>query len=371
MQLDSLSKTCFSHSQYGNKTMPKIDKLNILNYRGIREGKVEGLANVNIFVGRNGSGKSTILEAIYMLGHLFNSNSSKMFHEPNVREVKMGEILKKRNMVLQADEERSVGFSRGGNYILHFPVLPRDCWYGNHTDRDIVVEASMGESGVEGIQLSLSSDRQKSGVSFPPPHQHFSEASVRFLEGMVYIDARLTSLNHVEKHLWTRVAQMNAKPDIIRYFNAIYPLKITDINYTPDGLYVSPEGEKYGLLLDNLGSGMRIGIRLLLLLLSLNGTAILMEEFDAYEFPESLAGIAKLLMESAADRSFQFFLTTHRIESIRAFIDHYKAYPQIGGAVICTMLSKDGVLKNKTMDFPFAEKLIESGMDIRYLEDYE
>ena len=42
----------------------QIKKLKLENFRGIEEQEIELLPNINVFVGINGSGKSTILDAI-------------------------------------------------------------------------------------------------------------------------------------------------------------------------------------------------------------------------------------------------------------------------------------------------------------------
>ena len=44
-----------------------LRSLEIQNFKGIKQGKLEDLAQVNILVGRNNSGKSTILDALVMM----------------------------------------------------------------------------------------------------------------------------------------------------------------------------------------------------------------------------------------------------------------------------------------------------------------
>ena len=44
-----------------------LSSLEIKNFKGIREGKISGLAQVNVLVGRNNSGKSTVLDALLLM----------------------------------------------------------------------------------------------------------------------------------------------------------------------------------------------------------------------------------------------------------------------------------------------------------------
>jgi hypothetical protein len=46
-----------------------IASVSIENFRGVREGGVEGLAPISILVGPNNTGKSTVLEAIAATGY--------------------------------------------------------------------------------------------------------------------------------------------------------------------------------------------------------------------------------------------------------------------------------------------------------------
>ena len=48
--------------------MPRLTQLKIQNFRNLNNVDIEISSNFNIFYGRNGAGKTSLLEAIYYLG---------------------------------------------------------------------------------------------------------------------------------------------------------------------------------------------------------------------------------------------------------------------------------------------------------------
>ena len=45
----------------------KLERLSILNYKNIKEAELEFCSNINCFVGKNGMGKTNLLDAIYSI----------------------------------------------------------------------------------------------------------------------------------------------------------------------------------------------------------------------------------------------------------------------------------------------------------------
>ncbi len=44
-----------------------IENIEIENFRGIRRGRIDGLSRVNLFFGKNNCGKSSLLEALFLV----------------------------------------------------------------------------------------------------------------------------------------------------------------------------------------------------------------------------------------------------------------------------------------------------------------
>jgi predicted ATPase len=60
-----------------------IKSVELTGYRGFQKFKIEGLGRVNLFVGKNNSGKTSILEALLLLA--FNSDPTILWRVPNRR----------------------------------------------------------------------------------------------------------------------------------------------------------------------------------------------------------------------------------------------------------------------------------------------
>ena len=84
-----------------------IKSIEVRNFRGIKECKIGDFALVNVFVGENGSGKSIVLDAVYLVC------------KDILRQNELQQILKRR-------AQREVGGS--------------ELWYGYNSDEEIVFD---------------------------------------------------------------------------------------------------------------------------------------------------------------------------------------------------------------------------------------
>src|SRR5271156_2767325 len=58
------------------REMIRVKSIQISRFRGIREGAVRDFADVNLLVGRNNSGKSTVVEAVHRVAYSHHPNSA-------------------------------------------------------------------------------------------------------------------------------------------------------------------------------------------------------------------------------------------------------------------------------------------------------
>ena len=110
----------------------RIEKIKIENYRGIKNGSIEDLGDINVFLGKNGSGKSTILESIFLASHNFQNLPDPKIYGGTDQDpgsgTKMHFLMKKRK--LPAFPVAVIKQSQNKNYQF-FGLGHKNWWFGN------------------------------------------------------------------------------------------------------------------------------------------------------------------------------------------------------------------------------------------------
>jgi hypothetical protein len=125
--------------------MIRLQSISMQNFRGVKEGKIDGFTDVNILVGRNNSGKTTVVEAITRVAvagglhlDLFGRTVDAVW-------------LKARSATVE-------GGNRGGN------IDPRLLWYRQDQSKDLRITGLLRDGMDAGNMDEL--------VYNPKPHSH-------------------------------------------------------------------------------------------------------------------------------------------------------------------------------------------------------
>lgn len=318
-----------------------ITSLEFLRFRGIREGKIEGLARVNVLIGPNGSGKSTILEGLEMLAQQWSDTD-----------------------LLSESRSQRLPARRNERHLAD------GLWYGREIALPLKITACL-----DGQKVTLTMSRSPDGTTHmttePEPHQSLPvlRPLANYLGRLLFLDGTRALSKKVEEILWEKAFLSGAHRTLMRLFEKIYGLKVHNVTFTK-GADLLIDLDPRPLRLDDLGSGMRISFRIMLAALCAQASALLLEEFDAYQYKTSMTELARALCDVAEEKDVQMFLTTHSLESVQSFLEASAAKGKEWLKVFPLSLEADGILRTRAMPGEDARKLLDSGLDLREITAY-
>ena len=384
-----------------------LNALAIENFRGIKHGKLEGLTKVNVFIGKNNSGKSTILEALYFVkaalepADILNNPVLKHLLDRRIarRMISSEEFLYRYNpsnkitFKLLFEENKTILIESGliGNNLKYELILP-----GVKRSPTIVVPPTSRQASISNFQLQ----HQRPSESAKHPFEHImkkleeleetseiksyfvnNRKEFSFLSHTSLIDTDIVrKIEDMETKFWKRVRRKGMDKKIVTILNEIYQTRIEDLALIP---FVRPGdsdvdegGERRTfhkltaavqdsvLNIDGYGEGLRDSLSIILLASQLDNTALLIEEPEAHQHPQALNRIFGYLFEIARKNNLQLFITTHSLDVLSALTNLSNDYEI---TVFHTNLDPYGKLTTRTMRGPDAKLLMDLGADLRFL----
>lgn len=321
--------------------MIRLESISISRFRGIREGKLEGLADVNLLIGRNNSGKSTVAEAITLMLSRICHGETKDPIGRNLTDI-WNQIRK-----------------------CNGPVN-RETWYKQDQSEPIRIDAMLA-----GNQISISMHFRHGNVdvpeSIPEAVRNSNQPVMRFARHAT-IFRPLDALNqNIESVVWPLLFPTRRDKLLTKAINVIFQMEVEQLNLQPDNrlLLLLPD---YSLPLDVQGDGARAALRCLMLFAPLRGTLFMLEEPECHQHPASLERFAKAICRQAKEQEVQLLISTHSMECVDAFM---KAAAEANSeSAVFHLKLTDGLLQSTRILPTNLEALEASNIDPRYLDLY-
>ena len=295
----------------------KIGWLEIENFRGIKYLKLDSLGDVNIFIGKNNTGKSTILESIY-LNVTWREKVRLDFLEEKPWEL----IRKKRG-------EGEGGVSEYWAYKRTFPIK--------------ITSLNLGTTHISGPVIPSYETKRENVVLLYP--EIIREASFALRVRNAIADLGAKALKDVT--------------NLLKEF-----LGLDDLEFIEES-----EGKLFFLYSDRRvpisgeGDGIRIVFPIIGLLGILKESIILIEEPEVHQHYRSIEMIANSIPRSVKNNKNQIFITTQSLEFFKILLPKLE---KINTKIFRCLELKKGTLNYKVYDAKSALAAIESiGLDLR------
>jgi len=319
---------------------------------------VQGLTDVNVLVGRNNSGKTTVVEAIMRL--LMTDRGG-------------GRDLLDRNIDSLWAQIRNVQ----PGYPPELPGYPPELWYRQDQSQSITLEGTLGDDTVphRDNEASLSlvvKVLQERNLAVTPSRSFAGgpavEASVtRFASGLTLFRPSDATNNAIENTFWARLLSDRRDKILTKILNDVFSFRAEGFQLLPDKRLMVLF-EQHSLPLDAQGDGTRAVLRALMLLSMLRGTMFLMEEPESHQHPGSLERFARAICRLAREQEVQLLISTHSAECVRAFLTAAQEAGSEGAVFHLTL--EDGLQEARRLDAATVETLTATGVDVRFLDLY-
>lgn len=337
-----------------------LDSLEVQNYRGLRELRIERLGRVNLIVGKNNVGKTSVLEAL------------RLYSKPGSSEIVL-DLLESRD---HYDPSSTLWEAQGREYVLPFQHLFfLEGKIGFRINPLPIIR--IGKKGLPGDSLSISIGYEPNGPnpSQPPgPSLLFSTAGWKLFVPMLRPNnftwtilrgnSDVSSLDEPEsaipsvylgvggvgrsqlESLWNGVVLTPLEDDVIEAMRLIardverLVFKPIDEESKFRVPFVRLKDVSSPISLRSLGDGMSRVFGIALALVNAKNGFLLIDEFENGLHYSVQPDIWRMIFESARRLNVQVFATTHSLDCVKAFEVAARESPEEG--VLVRLAQKAG-----------------------------
>lgn len=299
-------------------------------YRGIEDLKINDLANINIFVGPNNCGKTSILEAIIFCGlyedvdlfidtfiSRYQKFSAEYFEslfsvdkEPVIC-LKLKDDKKELHTHITYKISRMISRDDSANVTESFELCFSYSYEEelNDSHKDFVVIRFEEDKGNYKLSVGSSAENNPKHKNLPCKFISFSrfDRSERLLKD---VDALL---------------DQNLRGELIEILK-IFDKDITNFEVIGKNRTIKlfKTGQKQSLTLSDYGNGMYKAFYIATSALLSRDGILLIDEIEAGIYNRALTQFISRLLEVCGKRNVQLFLTTHSLEAIDIILDDCK-----------------------------------------------
>lgn len=318
-----------------------VEKLELNEFRGVRKTfQPIPLRRFNVFVGKNNSGKSSILEALSLLPHPL-LETPKLLHGSEDWNTRIQVLLN-----LHGCKRESLVYGYDGVARLNFSVRSR------------LVSVSIDAKGI--VKLLIDNQLE------PVKNRLLVNLKIR-TDDVVFIPSSGSFIKALEASLcnnWFAVEKVKAHSNVVdvidQYIDDVY----TEVTPRFNELYVRKvlnNGSINYVRIKDLGDGIKKVLLVMMWLETLNPKIILWDDVEAYVHSSLTGRILKWLSE----RDAQVVVSIHSVDSLLELTKIKSVDTQI----LILNKSKDDMLNYKLLSIKDLEDLISVCQDPREIVD--
>lgn len=299
-----------------------FDKVKIERFRGIKYASIEGFKQVNLFLGKNNCGKSSLLESLFLVSGLSNPllpvhvNLMRGYSRTRLDDIKLDfynlDSSLPIHIMLENKESRDLEISLFEQHQNSVSL--------NAGETSILSNVEEGEYGLkfdarindEHFESQLSFDLTKSAdATRTIPEQYVELLRCRYLSPKYDFSASIQGLKSI--------LQNKDEHFIVAGLRLIEP-RVRDFIFTDNEMFVDI-GLPKRIPVNVMGDGARKIVSLLTAIYDCKNGALLVDEISNGFHYSVMGRLWNVLINAAIKNDTQLFVTTHDIDSIKGLRD--------------------------------------------------
>ena len=320
-----------------------LKSLEVANFRSLQSLSVHKLRRVNIVTGRNGAGKTSLLEAVFLnagtanAALVFTVNAFRgensigpdsdryfraLFHDQDAS----------KPIRISCDESRAARGSKGRSLVID-PIWQTRVAPGRSAGARVVSGVRLTFKGPAGERTSfaewndpLATSQLPSGVPVAPPIRLEGPSDHKDLIYGQFISPYIRDLYAETRDQLREQIRNKSMENLLRVVNIVEPAvkNIVPLSEGNDTIIYVDVGQSQLLPLSSLGSGFFHVLRLALAMAAIEKGLVLVDEIEDGLHYSVMGRVADAIMEKAGTSDAQFFISTHSNEMLNIFVQAAK-----------------------------------------------
>ena len=327
-----------------------LTSIELGNYRGFKRYRLRGLARVNLLVGDNGCGKTSVLEALqilgsggdpYVLGRIAMQRGEIVIKGGNTE----GEGLRRDPLATHFfhGHQFDLGaFFRVAAEVdagdIRFQVVPRKSHTGpallygewdEVPESSLALEAAGASNPISAMGFPVTREGSFSFRALRAAEPHIGSPAYVPVEPQFVAPERVTPRSVAD--MWKRAIVEKRESELVEAMRLV-DKRLRDLVFLggdEDRVVVALEGIAGRVPLGSLGGGMNRMLPLALSLIDNQSSMLLVDEIETGLHYSVMGDLWRLVIETAKKRNIQVFVATHSLDCVRGLAWLCDNYPDL------------------------------------------
>ena len=300
--------------------------IQIDHFRGIEHLEVKNLGNVNVFLGQNNGGKTTLLEAVFLLSGMsnpvlperinaFRNKGNSNFNELRYLFHRMQMISLPTFQADMADNSRrrmtvSMAKARKLDDLQRANQLGASSTEGAKGETCVVLDYELQHGNQKSVHYKSEFCVVGNGQFTQTVNANYQEPlSARFISSY--------SETNILNEEFSNLVKTNRKEEILALVR-LFDTRITNLEILFDGIYVKYDEMEEMLPLTMCGEGLKKFINIIVTVANGKNNVLLIDEIDNGVHFSAYPLLWRSILLLARQNDMQLFITTHSIEVVQS-----------------------------------------------------